>query len=104
MTVCWAASEDEARRTAHEHWPNAALQGSLSQELKTPKLIEDATATARPDDVAEDVTCGPDAGRHIAKIRSFVDAGFDHVYVHQIGPDQEGFFRFYEREVLPKIG
>jgi len=32
-----------------------------------------------------------------------VDAGFTQVYVHQIGPDQEGFFRFYEREVLPRL-
>ena len=35
--------------------------------------------------------------------KEFVDAGFDHVYVHQIGTDQEGFFRFYEQEVLPKL-
>jgi hypothetical protein len=33
----------------------------------------------------------------------FVDAGFDHVYVHQVGPDQEGFFGFYESEVLPVV-
>ncbi len=23
---------------------------------------------------------------------------------HQVGPDQEGFLRFYEREVLPRLG
>lgn len=55
------------------------------------------------DDVAEQVPCGPDPERHLAAIREYVDAGFDHVYVHQVGPDQEGFFRFYEDEVLPKL-
>jgi hypothetical protein len=30
-------------------------------------------------------------------------AGYDHVWVHQVGPEQEGFFRFYEREVIPKL-
>jgi hypothetical protein len=45
--------------------------------------------------------CGPDPERHRAKIREFADAGFDHVYVHQVGPDQEAFLGFYEREVLP---
>jgi hypothetical protein len=35
--------------------------------------------------------------------RKFIDAGYDHVYVHQIGPDQSGFFRFYRDEVIPKL-
>jgi coenzyme F420-dependent glucose-6-phosphate dehydrogenase len=47
------------------------------------------------------VTCGPDPERHIEAIDAFVDAGYDHVYVHQVGPDQEGFIRFAERELLP---
>jgi hypothetical protein len=55
------------------------------------------------DDVAEAIVCGPDAERHLVRIREFVDAGFDHVYGYQVGPDQEGFFRFYEREILPRL-
>jgi G6PDH family F420-dependent oxidoreductase len=100
LTVCWAPSDEEAQRTAHDVWPNAALEGSLSWDLKTPRAIEDATATARVEDVAKKVVCGPNVKRHIKAIREFADAGFDHVYVHQVGPDQEGFFSFYEREVL----
>jgi coenzyme F420-dependent glucose-6-phosphate dehydrogenase len=49
------------------------------------------------------VACGPDPERHVAAIREYVDAGFDHVWVHQIGPDQRGFLRFYEGDVLPKL-
>jgi hypothetical protein len=30
-----------------------------------------------------------------------IDAGYDHIHVYQVGPDQEGFFRSFEREVLP---
>lgn len=56
------------------------------------------------EDVAASVVCGPDPERHRAAIAEYVDAGYDHVYVHQIGPDQEGFFDFYEREVLPGFG
>jgi hypothetical protein len=56
------------------------------------------------DDVAESVVCGPDPARHVQGIREYADAGFDHVCVHQIGPDQEGFLRFYAREVLPRLG
>jgi hypothetical protein len=55
----------------------------------------------KEEDVAKEVVCGPDPQRHIEMIQKYVDAGYDHVYVHQVGPDQEGFFRFYQREILP---
>ena len=35
--------------------------------------------------------------------RTVKDAGFDGVYVHQIGPEQDRFFEFYSREVLPAV-
>ncbi len=57
----------------------------------------------RPEDLAESLPLGPDPDRHLESLRQYLDAGYDHVYVHQIGPDQEGFFRFYEREILPKL-
>ena len=101
--VCWAENEAEARRTAHQWWPNAAIGGELGQELPLPRHFEQAAENIGEDDVAEKVICGPDPERHLATIREFVDAGFDHVYVHQVGLDQPGFFRFYEREVLPKL-
>ena len=102
LTVCWARTEEEARRTAYELWPTAALEGPLSQELPLPSHFEEAAAMVSEDDVAERVVCGPDAARHLAGIQELADAGFDHVYVHQVGPDQDGFFDFYAREVLPE--
>ena len=90
-----------ARRTAHDLWPNAAIGGELGQELPLPRHFEQAAEMVSEDDVAERVVCGPDPERHLAQIRKYVDVGFDHVYVHQVGPDQEGFMRFYEREILP---
>ena len=101
LTVCWARDEAEARRTAHEWWPNSAIKGELGQELPLPRHFEQAAGMVSEDDVAEAIPCGPDPERHIGAIRQFVEAGFDHVYIHQVGPDQEGFFQFYEREVLP---
>ena len=101
--VCWAKSEEEAVRTAHETWPVAGIEGPLMQEIALPAHFETATELVTPEKVAESVVCGPDPERHLAKIREYVDAGFDHVYVHQIGRDQKGFFDFYEREVLPKL-
>jgi hypothetical protein len=56
------------------------------------------------DQVAEEIVCGPDPEKHLDKIREYAKAGYDHVCIHQVGPDQAGFIRFYEREIIPKVG
>jgi coenzyme F420-dependent glucose-6-phosphate dehydrogenase len=101
LTVCWAADEQSALETAREWWASAAVPGELSQELPLPRHFEQATQLVRDEDIAKAIACGPDAARHRQKIQEFVDTGFGHVYVHQVGPDQAGFFQFYQREILP---
>ena len=71
--------------------------------MKTPELFEEIVKNVRPEDVQESVLCSADPAEHLEKIREFADAGFDHVYVHQVGPEQGAFFRFYEKEVIPRI-
>jgi G6PDH family F420-dependent oxidoreductase len=102
VTVCWAEREEDARRTALEWWPNAALEGPLNQELALPSYFEAASAMVAEDDIAKAIVCGPDPEAHAKQIDAYVDAGFTHVYVHQVGPDQEGFLRFYASEMLPR--
>lgn len=103
MTVCWAEDETEARRLAFECWPNAALAGELSQVLPVPAHFEQAVKMLKEEDVAEEIVCGPDPERHLEKLAEYVDAGYTHVWIHQVGEDQEGFFRFYEQEVAPRL-
>ena len=55
------------------------------------------------DMVAKQVSCGPDPERHVEAITKYLDAGFDEVYINQIGSDQEGFFDFYRRELRPRL-
>jgi coenzyme F420-dependent glucose-6-phosphate dehydrogenase len=104
VTVCWAPDEAQARRTAREVWPTSAMESALSWELPLPSHFEAVAELVTEDAVAEVVTCGPDPTRHAEAIEKYVRAGYDHVCVHQVGPDQEGFLRFYEREVLPRLG
>jgi coenzyme F420-dependent glucose-6-phosphate dehydrogenase len=103
LHVCYGENEEEARRTAHELWPNLALGGSLGQELSRPKDFEAAAELITPKAVAETVPCGPDADRLRQAIKEYENAGYDHVFIHQIGPNQEAFFRFYESEILARV-
>jgi coenzyme F420-dependent glucose-6-phosphate dehydrogenase len=101
--VCWAADEAQARRTARAIFPTAALRGEVTTLLPNPAHMEQATAMITEEQVAQAIVCGPDPQRHVQGIRACEEAGFDHVHVHQVGPDQEGFFRFYEEEILPQF-
>jgi G6PDH family F420-dependent oxidoreductase len=103
VTVCYAESEAEAKKTAHEIWPNAGFEGPLGQELAIPEHYEAAAALVSEDDVAETVICGPDPKRHLEAIREYEQAGFTNVYVHQVGRDQESFLRFYADKILPEL-
>jgi G6PDH family F420-dependent oxidoreductase len=103
LHVCWAEDEEEAKRLALRQWPNGAIGGAYFLELPLPAHFEEAAEALDADDAGESIVCGPDPERHRAAIQEYVDAGYDHVYVHQVGPDQEGFFDFYEREVLPSF-
>ncbi|HKF13759.1 MAG TPA: TIGR03557 family F420-dependent LLM class oxidoreductase [Gaiellaceae bacterium] len=103
ITMCWAASEEEGAKTACEIWPNAALGGDLGYELPRPEHFEEATEKVTPEDIAEAIPCGPDVDRYVEDIREYEQAGYTHIYFHQIGRDQEGFFGFWEQELAPKL-
>jgi coenzyme F420-dependent glucose-6-phosphate dehydrogenase len=101
VTVCWAKDEKTARRTAHRLWPTSAMEDSLSWELPLPQHFEDVAKLVTEDAVADSIICGPDPKNHIAALTKYADAGFDRVCVHQVGPDQGGFFEFYANNVMP---
>ncbi len=103
ITVCVAKDEKTAVKTAHKYWPTSALTGTLNQDLPTPTTFEAAVKTVREEDVAENVICGNDPKRHHEAIQEYIDAGYDHIYIHQVGPDQEIFFRLYEEQILPEF-
>jgi coenzyme F420-dependent glucose-6-phosphate dehydrogenase len=103
ITMCWAPTEEEGRKTALEIWPNAALGGDLSYELPLPRHFEQATEDVTEEGIGKAIPCGPDAERYVEDFREYERAGYTHIYFHQIGRDQEGFFRFFEQELKPKL-
>ena len=102
--VCWARDERQARKTAHEIWPLVAVGGPLFTELAQPSHFEAAFEPITEEMVAKTIICGPDPARHVDAIRKAERTGYTHFCVHQVGPEQERFIEFYEREVFPALG
>jgi G6PDH family F420-dependent oxidoreductase len=102
--VCYGPDADECVKTVHRLWPNESLPGELAQVLPTPAHFEQASELVTEEMIAESVPCGPDVDAIVAAFQEYADAGFDELYVQQIGPRQEKFFELLEREVLPRFG
>jgi len=103
LKVCFAATEDEGVRIAHETWPNEGLPGELAQVLPSPKHFEQASKLVTPEMTAQSHACGPDPEKHLETIRKYVDAGYDEIYVNNIGPHWPEFFQLYAKEILPAL-
>ncbi|GAA1005759.1 LLM class F420-dependent oxidoreductase [Acrocarpospora pleiomorpha] len=101
LKVCWGTEEEEARLTAHRLWPTAAISGEAEQLLPLPRHFEQLAQLVTPESLK--IPCGPDPEDHLRGIREYVDAGYDEIYISQIGPQQEEFFEFYSTVVLPQL-
>jgi hypothetical protein len=84
-------------------WPNGGIPGQLSQDLPTWTHFEEAASLVTEDAATEHVPCGPEVEPVVESVRTYLDAGYDHLYFHQIGPDQDGFLRFWSNELQPAL-
>lgn len=103
LKVCWDTDKDRAVKTATRLWPSSGMPGELSQILPTPAHFEQASALVTEEAMADKITCGDDPAAHADAIGAYVGAGFDEVYIAQIGQNYHGFFDFYAEHVLPRL-
>ncbi|WP_114578316.1 TIGR03557 family F420-dependent LLM class oxidoreductase [Saliphagus sp. LR7] len=97
-------TEEEAIDTVYDVWPNGAITGELAQELPSPAHFEQAAEMVDREDVAEGGTITePSPDPYVESIETAIDAGYDHVYVHQIGDNQEEFIDFFAENVMPEF-
>jgi len=102
LKVCWDSDADRARKTMHRLWPNEAIPGEAAQLLPLPRHYEQLSQLVSKDMIA--APCGPDPEVHLAALRPFDEAGFDEVFVGQVGGAPEAFFEFFAGQVLPRAG
>jgi len=103
VKVCWAYSMEEAKQIVKKSWPVSGISGLLHVDLPTPKHFEDAVEAMGEPKIPEDSILGPNPNSYIKGIKSLQENGYDHIYIHQVGPDQEGFLKFFKTELLPLL-
>jgi G6PDH family F420-dependent oxidoreductase len=103
LNICVADDAAMARKIVHKVWPNSAVPGQLSQDLPTWTHFEQATQIVTEDDAVSSIPCGNDVDAVMDSVGQYLDAGYDHLYFHQIGPDQDAFFAFWIDQLQPAL-
>jgi coenzyme F420-dependent glucose-6-phosphate dehydrogenase len=99
VDVCYGPDKNAARKTAFTHWPQGGLKGQMMNELRLPAYFEQACKLLNETSATEEVVLGDDVDEYQEAVQKYIDAGFDHIYFHQIGPDQAGFLQFYKERL-----
>jgi len=104
VPICYGQDEHECRRIAHEQFRYFGMGWPVNSELPDPRAFALASASVTEEQVGKTIACGPDTKKHVDAITRFLDAGFTHVAVIQIGGDKQSeFIDFAERELLPAL-
>lgn len=101
LKVCWGPDAGQARKLMHRLWPTEQVPGESAQLLPSPRHFGQLAQLVTEDMIT--APCGPDPQDHVRGVRAYTSAGFDEVYIGQVGPDQDGFFEFYSTDVLPRL-
>jgi len=100
--ACWAPTVGQAVDIAYEKWPNSGVPGELSQVLPSPKHFEQASQLVTKEQIKGSFVCGPDAGPQVEMVGTYADAGYDEVYVANVGPNYRELIDLYAKEILPQ--
>jgi G6PDH family F420-dependent oxidoreductase len=101
--LAYAPSEKEGLETAHRSFRFSPLTWAVNSELPTVEGFEAATAFVKPEDLANSIATGPDVEAHVALVRKYVEAGFDHIVLTCPGQAQAAFIDFFARELKPRL-
>ena len=101
--LAYAETDDEARAAAFAQWRQNTLPNSVMTDLAYPSQIADAATHVTAADLDGAVRISSDPSRHVSWLRQDLARGFDTLYLHEVGPDQERFIEVFGGEVIPKL-
>jgi hypothetical protein len=101
--LCYAECEEDARKTAHHYFRWSVAGWPVLAELPDTEGFAAATEHVSPETVAKGVSCGPSPERHLEAIDRFLQAGYNHIILVQVGPDQDAFLDLFERDLAPAL-
>ncbi|CAD5994638.1 TIGR03557 family F420-dependent LLM class oxidoreductase [Agreia sp. COWG] len=102
LHMSWAETDEIALVNAMTEWPNGGMKFPKG-DIRSPFELEQMAKLVRPEDFEGRLVISSDPDVHRAYIQSFIDLGFDRVYLHNVGRNQKEWIEVFGRDVLPKL-
>ncbi|MFI7437878.1 TIGR03557 family F420-dependent LLM class oxidoreductase [Micromonospora haikouensis] len=103
VPMAWAPDEQQAVQAAWQTSRWAVTGWKVMSELPNPVNFEAASRTVTEDDIRQQFAVGPDPNVHVAAVRTYTEAGFDHLVLQNAGPDPDGFLDFYRDTLADRL-
>nr|WP_296066668.1 TIGR03557 family F420-dependent LLM class oxidoreductase [uncultured Actinoplanes sp.] len=103
VATAWAPSAETAVQAAHRTARWSVTGWKVMSELPNPVNFEAASETVRPEDIRDKFAVGPDPQPYVEAVRSYAEAGYDHIALLNAGPDQDGFLDFFAKELRHQL-
>lgn len=101
--VSWAPSDDEALAIAHDQWRTNVFSAPVPWDTDSVEAFDAMAELVRPEDVQGTVLVSSDTKQHLAWLQEIVDLGFDEVYLHHVGKEQQPFIDRFGSDVVPEL-
>ncbi|OOB89749.1 TIGR03557 family F420-dependent LLM class oxidoreductase [Rathayibacter sp. VKM Ac-2630] len=92
IPICWAPDKEQGIALAHEQFRWFAGGWSVNADLPTPAGFSGASKFVRPEDVAEQIACGPDLDELAESFVPYIEAGFTDIALVQVGDELQQRF------------
>lgn len=101
--VSYAATDDAALEIAYDQWRTNVFSPPLCWDLDTPEAFDEAAKHVPPEALRDSVLVSSDPARFVDSINEFADVGFDEIYLHHVGQQQQEFIEVFGERVLPQL-
>ena len=99
----YAATDRAAREAAFDQWRPNVLPSTVLTEIPDPAGFDRAAESLKPDDLEGSIRMSSDVEQHVQWLTQDIELGFDVVFIHHVGRDQERFLHVFGEQVLPRI-
>jgi probable non-F420 flavinoid oxidoreductase len=101
--LSYAETDEKALEIAYDQWRSNVLGPPLAWDIDSVEGFDEAGAYIRPEDLHSSVIISSDPDEHVRRLQEFVDLGFDRIYLHHVGKEQERFLDVFGERVLPRL-
>jgi alkanesulfonate monooxygenase SsuD/methylene tetrahydromethanopterin reductase-like flavin-dependent oxidoreductase (luciferase family) len=103
LHLSWAPTEEEARYLAFDQWRSNVFAPPVPADTPTTEAFDAMAEHVRPEDVTQVVRVSSDLGQHRAWVSEYIELGFDDIYLHHVGQEQDAFLETFGDQVLPAV-